>query len=266
VKHYSSGMYVRLGFAVAVHVKPEILMIDEVIAVGDEEFQRRCFDHIYKLRREGVTIVMVSHGSALMEQMCDEVAWLDHGHLMAKGDPSEVVRKYLDQVNIVENERRAETTGEIEVVPPDARRWGSGELEIVGLEYLDAAGKPLRSASTGDPLVIRIRYRAHAPIEDPVFALGVYNASGVNIAGPNTGFAGVSAGTVTGDGHVDYVIDRLNLMPGGWQVSVAAWDQGMMHTYDQLEKQFDLHVQPGSSVERFGLADLQGSWRMREND
>ena len=97
---------------------PEILIIDEVIAVGDEEFQRRCFDYIYQLRRQGVTIVMVSHGAPLMEQMCDEVAWLDHGQLMAKGDPSEVVRKYLEKVNVVENERLS-NTAEVPVVDND---------------------------------------------------------------------------------------------------------------------------------------------------
>ena len=274
VKHYSSGMYVRLGFSVAVHVNPEILMIDEVIAVGDEEFQRRCFDYIYRLRRQGVTIVMVSHSAPLMEQMCDEIAWLDHGRLMAKGEPSEVVRKYLDRVNIVENERMAATTGEQErvtvvtdeaeatPVPANARRWGTRELEVLGLDYFDAAGLPLQSASTGDPLVVRIRYRAHKPIDDPVFALGIYNESGLNIAGPNTGFAGVSVGTVEGDGSIDYAVSRLNLMPGTWRVSVAMWDQSMMHTYDQWEKEFELHVQPGSSVERFGLADLQGHWNL----
>ena len=164
VKHYSSGMYVRLGFAVAVHVNPEILMIDEVIAVGDEEFQRRCFDYIYRLRREGVTIVMVSHGAPLMEQMCDEVAWLEHGHLMAKGDPSEVVRKYLEKVNVVENERRS-TSGEGSVtddpvvVDTGVRRAGSREVEITGFELLDASGHQLAAGSTGDPLTVRIRYR-----------------------------------------------------------------------------------------------------------
>jgi ABC-type polysaccharide/polyol phosphate transport system ATPase subunit len=261
VKHYSSGMYVRLGFAVAVHVKPDILMIDEVIAVGDEEFQRRCFEHLYQLKRDGVTIVLVSHSAPLMEQMCDRLVWLDHGKLMAEGDPPAVVRKYLDKVNVAENERLA-TTGETEAVAPDPRRWGSREIEILGVDYLDSSGARLTSASTGDRLVVRIRYRARDAITDPVFALGFYNEAGVNVAGPNTGFAGVATGVVRGEGHVDYVIPRLSLMPGGWRVSVAVWDQSMMHTYDQWEKVFELRVQPGSSVERFGLADLQGQWEI----
>ncbi|HYL53651.1 MAG TPA: ABC transporter ATP-binding protein, partial [Acidimicrobiia bacterium] len=147
VKHYSSGMYVRLGFAVAVHVNPEILMIDEVIAVGDEEFQRRCFDHLYQLRREGVTIVMVSHSPALIEQMCDQVSWLDHGRLQMTGSAPEVVRAYLDRVNTAQNERLAEASDESEaIVEQSARRWGTREIEVRGFELLDANGTAIASA------------------------------------------------------------------------------------------------------------------------
>jgi ABC-2 type transport system ATP-binding protein/lipopolysaccharide transport system ATP-binding protein len=265
VKHYSSGMYVRLGFSVAVHVKPDIIMIDEVIAVGDEEFQRRCLEHLFKLRRQGVTIVLVSHGAALMEQMCDELSWLDHGELMATGKPADITRKYMDKVNVAENER-LEATGD-ELVSgevSDARRWGTREIEVVGLDYIDATGRRVRSASTGDPLTLRIRYRAKEPITDPVFALGFYNETGTNIAGPNTSFAGVTTGTVVGEGHVDYVIDYLTLMPGSWRISVAVWDDSRLHTYDQWEQLFELHVQPGSSTERFGLADPRGAWRLSD--
>jgi ABC-type polysaccharide/polyol phosphate transport system ATPase subunit len=269
VKHYSSGMYVRLGFAVAVHVRPEILMIDEVIAVGDEEFQRRCFDHLYRLRRDGVTIVMVSHSSALMEQMCDELAWLDHGSLLAMGKPSEVVRAYLDVVNAAENERlvsedateRAGATDTDDRL--DARRRGTREIEVVGIEVLDGDGNAATTASTGDPLTIRVRYHAHQPITDPVIGLGFTTESGIRLAGPNTFFGGVRTGAVEGDGFVDYVTARLPLMPGRWLVTVAIVDHKMMHTYDQIEQMYELHVQPGGSSERYGLVDLGGRWRVR---
>ena len=105
VKILSSGMYVRLGFAVAVHVAPEILLIDEVIAVGDEAFQRKCLEHLYELRRAGTTIVLVSHSLPLVEGLCDEVGWLDHGHLMQAGEATEVCWAYLDAVNAEEAEK-----------------------------------------------------------------------------------------------------------------------------------------------------------------
>jgi lipopolysaccharide transport system ATP-binding protein len=263
VKHYSSGMYVRLGFAIAVHVNPDILMIDEVIAVGDEEFQRRCFDHLYKLRREGVTIVMVSHSAPLMEQMCDEVSWLDHGRLQMTGSASEVVRAYLDHVNTAQNERLAEASTEPERMLGDSsRRWGTREVEVLGFELLDASGNVLTAARAGDALTIRIRYRAKNPVAQPVFGLGFTTESGVRVAGPNTRFAGVDTGLVHGEGYVDYVTDRLALMPGTWHLSVAVVDETMLHTYDHLDQMYQFHVQPGSSPERFGLVDLHGRWHV----
>ena len=98
VKIYSSGMYVRLGFAGSVNVDPEILLVDEVIAVGDEEFQRRCMDHMNRLREKGCTIVLVSHNAALMEDLCDTVAWLDHGRVLELGEPTPVLKKYLEHM------------------------------------------------------------------------------------------------------------------------------------------------------------------------
>lgn len=263
VKHYSSGMYVRLGFAVAVHVNPEILMIDEVIAVGDEEFQRRCFDHLYQLRREGVTIVMVSHSPALIEQMCDQVSWLDHGCLQMTGSAQEVVRAYLDRVNTAQNERLAEASAESDgIVGESARRWGTREIEVLGFDLLDANGAMLTAARTGDPLTIRIRYRAKEPIDEPVFGLGFRTESDVMVAGPFTRFAAFRTGIVHGEGSVDFVIDRFPLLPGGWQLSVAVLDNTMLHTYDQLEQIYKFTVQPGSSIERFGIVDLGGTWRV----
>lgn len=103
VKIYSSGMYVRLGFAVAVNVDPELLLVDEVIAVGDEEFQRRCMEHMNKLRAAGTTIVLVSHNTTLMADLCDTLGWLDHGRLMELGDPDEVIEAYLDHVGKGDN-------------------------------------------------------------------------------------------------------------------------------------------------------------------
>ena len=131
MKHYSSGMFVRLGFSVAVHVNPGILIVDEVIAVGDEEFQRRCFDHVYKLRREGVTIVMVTHSLNLVRTMCDHAAWFDHGHLMVTGTGNEVVQAYVNQVDDAEALRLEEADERPSSPPspsgPSARRPSSAQ-------------------------------------------------------------------------------------------------------------------------------------------
>jgi ABC-2 type transport system ATP-binding protein/lipopolysaccharide transport system ATP-binding protein len=265
VKVYSSGMYVRLGFAVAVHVNPQILIIDEVIAVGDEEFQRRCYDHIYELRRNGVTIVIVSHAHDLVQSMCDRAAWLDHGKLMAEGNSTKVVRKYLDKVNADEEERLYEEAGdEAPAVQPEdddgGRRRGSGELLITGVEFLGLDGQATMTGTTGDPITIRIMYEAKEPVKDPVFGLGVHHDNGTHVAGPNTRFGGLDLGTLSGTGHIDFVLDRLSLLPGTYQLSVSAFDNHVLHPYDFRDQAFTLHVRQGSSSEEYGLVDLGGHW------
>ncbi len=172
VKVYSSGMYVRLGFAVAVHVDPDILMIDEVIAVGDEEFQRRCFDHLFKLRRSGVTIVIVSHMLSIMQTMCDRVAWLDHGVMQGIGAPADMVRGYLGQVDDAEERRLSEHEGH-EVTTPGgtspARKSRDRDHALRGARTRRCSGPdagvgesddlphPLRHARAGAPAEVRRR-------------------------------------------------------------------------------------------------------------
>jgi ABC-type polysaccharide/polyol phosphate transport system ATPase subunit len=262
VKVYSSGMYVRLGFSIAVHVQPEILLIDEVIAVGDEEFQRRCFEHLYKLRREGVTIVLVSHMAPLMESMCDEIAWLDHGTLMATGKASDVVRMYLDKVNAQERDRLAGAVGE----EGEEREGhlGSGEIRFEQLELFGLDGQPRATGATGEPLTLRLRYNASTPVVDPVFLLDFRHDSGVHIAGTDSRVASLPSGARFGAGSVDYVLERLPLMPGEWRVGVRIVDPYMQHTYDAVQEAAVLHVQRGSSDERRGFVDLGGRWHGSE--
>ena len=215
---------------------------------------------------------MVSHGAPLMEQMCDEVAWLDHGRLMAKGDPSEVVRKYLEKVNVVENERLS-NTAEVPVVDNDeivvdtaVRRAGSREIEITRLRVprrirrTDTVRQHRRPADRSAFGTAAVR-----PSTEPVFGLGFNTDSGVRCRGsehvvrrgsrrvPSTAKA-TSTSSSTG----------WRSCRGTWRLSVAIVDDKMLHTYDHLEEGYEFHVQPGSSVERYGIADLQGRWRVNE--
>ncbi len=267
VKIYSSGMYVRLGFSVAVHVNPDILLIDEVIAVGDESFQRRCFEHLYRLRREGVTIVMVSHGSSVIESMCEQVAWLDHGVVQGIGPAADMIHSYMSRVNEQEAHRIVEDDLEHhnevhDSVHNDASRRGTGEARVDDIEFLDVHGAPRPVAETGEALTVRVHFTATETIHDPVVGLEFRHESGAHIAGPNTRFGKVGLGTITGASYVDFVIDRLALMPGNWRIGVAIVDSTMLHTFDLMVQAFSLHVQPGSSDERYGLIDLQGHWQM----
>jgi lipopolysaccharide transport system ATP-binding protein len=265
VKMYSSGMHVRLGFAISVNVEPEILLIDEVIAVGDEEFQRRCFDHLYTLRRKGVTIVLVSHAAGLVESLCDRVAWLDHGVLQMVGDPGEVVRSYLERVNSQEAERlRQEDTlpsSPFEDVGDEGTRRGTGEIRVFRVEYLTKDRLAREAAATGEPFVIRLWYDASFPVHDPVFSIGLHHESGTFVAGPNSQLTGLEAGTIEpGKGYVDVEFYIWNVLPGQYYVSTAVTSGDLLHTFDAWDRSHKLIVQPGSSRERYGIVDMMADW------
>ncbi|MCU1603457.1 MAG: transporter related protein [Frankiales bacterium] len=262
VKVYSSGMYVRLGFAIAVNLDPEILLIDEIVAVGDEDFQRKCFDHLYKLRRKGVTICFVSHSLPLVQTLCDHALWLDHGQMRAEGKALTVVDEYLRAVNKTESDR----LGHAEEIDDSHSRRGSREITISKLEFLDATGTPSPVGTTGEPLTVRMHYEVHQPVTEPVFGLAFHHESGTHVAGPNSREGSVMTGTPRGAGHVDFRMDRLLLQPGAFVVTAAVVDTTMAHVYDYRDQAFALHVQPGHGAAGAGVVDLPGTWTMKTVD
>jgi lipopolysaccharide transport system ATP-binding protein len=267
VKHYSSGMFVRLGFSVAVHVNPRILIIDEVIAVGDEEFQRRCFEHLYKLRRDGVTIVMVTHSLNLVQAMCDQAAWLDHGNLKAIGTGDEVVHEYLAQVNDAEAERLADDRVRIAqevqesllhepVAAPSER-----PVVLEGIEVLDPDGQPVSLVTPFSPLTVRFHYQCRRPLERPLFSFSMVNEHGVLAANPGMRSTPGEQPMFVGAGHVDYVIDRLLLGPGEYRLSAAVHDAHATMAFDKKDDIASLVIR-SSGIDDFvaGVTDLAGSW------
>jgi lipopolysaccharide transport system ATP-binding protein len=259
VKVYSSGMYVRLGFSIAVNLDPEILVIDEIIAVGDEEFQRRCFDHLHELRRRGVTIVFVTHSMPLVQSLCDSAAWLDHGQLKQTGPAAAVAGAYLREVNQAES---AAGGGDLRdpATVPEAARQGSHEIVITGLQFLDAKGRPGRSVIAGQPLRMRISYEAREPVTGPVFGLGIYTDSDIYVTGTNSRDEDRGPDVLSGSGHVEFVFDRCPLNPGSYLVTAAVTDWSYAHRYDYWDHAFELHVRPGSQGDHAGLVELPGAW------
>ena len=257
VKVYSSGMYVRLGFSIAVTVDPEILLVDEIVAVGDEEFQRKCFDHLHELHKRGTTIVIVSHALGIVENLCHGAAWLDHGTLKAVGEARAVVREYLEALN--EDEAHAGSPdGAGQPAPQDGRsRLGSGEIRVTDIELLDHKGKASPVLVAGEPATIRMHYEADRAVPEAVFGLGFVHESGVMVAGPNSGATLAPMAVAAGRGHVDFAIPTLLLQPGGYEISTAIVHQG--HTFDYLERSFDLRVR-GAGTDEPGLIRLPGSW------
>jgi ABC-type polysaccharide/polyol phosphate transport system ATPase subunit len=261
VKVYSSGMWVRLGFAVSVHVRPDILMIDEIIAVGDEEFQRRCFDHLFKLRRdEGVTIVLVSHILSTMQTMCDQVAWLDHGRLQGIGSAGDMIRAYLGQVDDAEEQRLSEHGGHEVTEAEGASRHGSREIEITNFEVLGPDGSQVLMPESGDATIFRLHYLAHEPVDHPRFGITFQTEQGVVVSGGSTNDSSLATGRVMGAGHVDCIVDALPFNQGVLLVTVAITDDREMHTYDHISQGYELRVRSDTGAEERGLVRLRGKW------
>jgi ABC-2 type transport system ATP-binding protein len=249
VKNYSSGMYVRLGFSVAINVDPEILMVDEVLAVGDEAFQRKCMEKFEQFRRQGKTVVMVSHALGSMRSMCDEVAWLDHGTLLGVGKPSDVVDEYQGASH-EDREADAESSGS---------RWGSGEVTISSAE-LRCHGEATTRVATGAPAVVRMHWESPEPITEPVFGIALHTLEGQHVTGPNTKDVDLSTGVLQGSGYVDLEVPRFMLTPGTYELTVAVYDRSLAHAFDHREKLVRFDVVPGEPNDRFGVMTLGGRW------
>ncbi len=264
IKHYSSGMYTRLAFSVATAVDPDVLITDEVLAVGDEAFQRKCLERIYNFRRAGKTIIFVSHALEVVRSLCDVAIWLDHGEARACGPAGKVIDAYLADVNRKEQERLALEHGRASPgVAPDENpfRRGSREVEIVRVQLLDAAGEERSVFHTGEELTIRMYYQAHERINDPVFGVGIFHENGAWLSGPNTGFDEVPIPTIDGFGQIDYRLPALPLNTGRFQISVAVVDQTQTHVYDFHDRLYPFVVH-GSGRDRYGMVAIPGEWRL----
>ncbi|HVG22749.1 MAG TPA: ABC transporter ATP-binding protein [Thermoanaerobaculia bacterium] len=263
VKTYSSGMYVRLGFAVAVHVDPDVLLIDEVLSVGDEEFSARCVAKIQEMKYRGVTLLFVTHQLDQVRTLCDRALWLDHGQLEAIGDPMRVVDAYLQEVSGGSSPAPAQPVAETPAHEPekaenDEERWGSGEIVIRRVSLTDHEGRELVALGAGTPVVFDLDVEARTPQEDFVFGLGIYHADGTCVYGTNTDVEGYAPQHVEGIVRVRFVIASLDLVAGTYRVDVA------VHTRNG--RAFDyrrnaLRVVVGSRVHDIGVYRPRHEWQ-----
>jgi ABC-type polysaccharide/polyol phosphate transport system ATPase subunit len=261
VKTYSSGMYMRLGFAVAVHVDPDVLLIDEVLAVGDEGFSLKCLDKFADFKRRGKTIVLVTHGLNLVERYCDEAVWVDAGHIRGHGDPRHVVHAYTTDVAkseehvLASEDRKAQAAVGVDRDTPRAvdeqpatthedppadmfraaqGRWGAGPLRIERVS-LERDGTEAHVFRSGDRLAIRLAVRTSEPVQDFVFGISIFNSEGVCCYGTNTDIEEFEPVELSGTGEVLFVIDRLDLVEGTYKLDVAAHTRhGVQYDYHRL--------------------------------
>ena len=246
VKTYSSGMYMRLGFAVAIHVDPDVLLVDEVLAVGDEGFTHKCLDKFGEFHRRGKTVLIVTHSLGLVERLCDHVVWLDGGEKQLEGDPKRVVGAYLTAVEQTEKRQMAATTAKAvqnatpaepvgDMFQATEGRWGSREVEIVAVDLLGPAGEPSFVFHTGDAVSIKLRVKAAEPTNDFVFGVSAFNADGVCCFGTNTSIEDMTSDRIDGDGEVTFALDSLDLVEGTYKLDVAVHRRdGAPYDYHRL--------------------------------
>jgi ABC-2 type transport system ATP-binding protein len=245
VKNYSSGMYVRLGFSVAINVDPDILLVDEVLAVGDAEFQRRCADKFAELRAQGMTIVIVTHALATVKEMCDEAALLEHGRLQMLGNAVDVVDRYLGDVFA--------SAAAAEVSPDGAPTIGPVQL-------LDPAGIPIESARTGDAVVLRFHYLLPGPVVDPLLTVSIHSLDGLEVSRPTVNLTALHGGTLPSEGTVDLHVDQLMLLPGSYDVAAAISDASAPSRAPDRSGALRMVVERGDCADEHGVVSLGGKW------
>jgi ABC-type polysaccharide/polyol phosphate transport system ATPase subunit len=296
VKTYSSGMYMRLGFAVAIHVDPEVLLIDEVLAVGDQGFTLKCLDKFSDFRRRNKTILLVTHSLDLVERFCDQALWLDKGRTKAEGEPKRVVAAYIIDVEKTEEQEltkaesarlaaSAKAVAATEVVaespstngpdqPADVvaapadmfkateGRWGTREIEITGVSLIGEDGQAAHVFQSGETVKVLMRVRAHQPLRDFVFGFGIFNADGVCCYGTNTNLEEFEPAEIAGDGEVAFHIDGLKLVEGTYRVDVAAHKlDGYPYDYHRLLYSFRVK----SRTKDVGIYRPDHRWAFSDN-
>jgi lipopolysaccharide transport system ATP-binding protein len=232
VKNYSSGMYARLAFAVAISVDPDILLIDEVLSVGDERFQIKCYERIAEFKAQGRTIVLVSHSLDAIRALCSTAVWLEKGEVKENGEATEVVGNYL---------REAHTSIARQLESAD-HRLGTGDVEIVEVTFLDSAGREAASFRTGDPMTIRLRYKSAMKVREASCGVAVYRADNqMYVFGQNSTRAGVAI-PIGASGVIEFTIPELPLLQSRYEVSVALHDRDASTIYDRFDRAHSFSV------------------------
>jgi len=236
IKRYSSGMRLRLGFAVAAHLDAEILVVDEVLAVGDAAFQKKCLDTMGSLRERARTVLFVSHNLAAVENLCSRCIWIDGGRVRADGDTHEIVKAYMDAMV-------GGASGQADLGNTENRK-GNGKVRFQSVELLAPDGTAQRVVRAGDPLVIRLHYIAHEPVPCPSLGLRLYTEMGTLVTETSTWHHGIHIPVLEpGAGHLDLQIDCLNLMPANYALSLWATDDNGAVVFDNVECAITLEVE-----------------------
>ena len=250
VKNYSSGMTVRLGFAVAINVDPEILIIDEVLAVGDVAFQQKCLEKIEDFRNDGRTIILVSHGLGQVAQICDTVAWIEKGVLRETGEAQKIVSNY----NAISHEAIPVAENEI------GQRWGSGEVSISEILLTDQNGISQRTFHTGENLQITVRFESQISLPNSSFSFNINHLHGTDVWGTSTEKQAITVPLSVGSGSATLTLNNLPLLDGTYDLSVVIADHAGIHEFDHWEKRIRFDVSQKNTYDT-GIVDIRSTWK-----
>jgi ABC-type polysaccharide/polyol phosphate transport system ATPase subunit len=252
VRHYSSGMYVRLGFAVAVNVDPDILLVDEVLSVGDEAFQRKCLDRVAKFQREGRTILFVTHAADLVRRICDRAIVLDHGEMVIDAPPGEAVRTFRETLQAAPQVVDEELSGEGEDggLPEDRASVATLRVKITKVSIEHPGLLVDRNYLLPDEsMTVRLSYHAAQRTDDLLFGIAIYDQNGDHLFGTNTKIEGVDVPPADGDGELTFEFDHVPLLDGTYLVTVAiqSFDEGTVYDWREQQHHFSV-MNPSRAV------------------
>jgi len=255
LKNLSSGMQVRLAFSTAIQTDPDILLVDEVLAVGDREFQQKCFEVFNRYRREGVTILFVSHDLGAVRRFCSKTLMLKSGKQVEFGDTNEVIDKYVYKLNETKYDERNNSE---QIAPQEKKtRWGNKKMEITDVKFINKYGNESNNFMFGDPITVRIFYKSNAEVSNPVFGIVFYHQD-TYCYGTTTEFKGYNTGVIRGSGHVDFVVERLQLMGEKFDVTVAVASSDYATSYDWHDRFYSFNIH--NPTRDLGLFSLDCSW------
>jgi lipopolysaccharide transport system ATP-binding protein len=250
IKRYSSGMRLRLGFAVAAHMDPDVLFVDEVLAVGDADFQKKCLTAMDDMRSGGRTVLFVSHNMAAIENLCPRTVWIDGGRLRMDGPSDEVIASYL--ATFSESQR---TGYDLENVP---NRAGNGMIRFTRVDFLDANGQPTSVFRSGEPFRARFHFRVHERVRDPHFGLAIFTDLGTRVTTVSTWHSAYHIPEVEpGEGTLDLVVDDLFLQPNRYFLSLFASTTGQK--FDNLDHCIAIDVEESNAYDNQGRG-LHARW------
>lgn len=279
VRTYSSGMYMRLAFSVAINVNADILLIDEILAVGDINFQSKCFNKLREIKAQGTTIVIVSHSLGQIEQICDRTIWIHEGKIKAEGKPRDIHPEYMDfmgqkrqeisekeksnkekREGKAEGERPEEKSPEVEEASAEEKkRWGNGYARIEKVRMIDENGKTQKTFVTGSPVTVEFDYSVKQTVKDAVFGIGIFNQNGERIYGTNTRIDQMEEFDLEKSGTMKVNLEHVDLLPGIYLLDVAIESEvGGAVDYFREAYTFEMY----SAVGDLGVVRLNHQWEI----